>query len=254
MTFLAVGAFAVAQSPGMRRSHVTVESPARHSDTTLAPKRTTTSRPRPATPTTSPATLPASTNPPPGTTSGSGVAVLPGTSGTSASNSAPTTGAASSAPAATQPPRSAVAPQAVHQYNSAGGSIVVRLNAGTLTLLQVSPDQGNHANVHAQPTTIDVWFLRKDRAISRIQVTVVNGHMYGRPDNRPSTDQPPGKWSSTKRTSSGPVGSGTAHALAAVRAVRSIARRGRASASSARTRHPHQKNHHSAHHAASGKA
>jgi hypothetical protein len=237
MALLVIGALAITQAPSLRRAHVTVESPSHHSQASGTPKAAT--HPRRSASAGTQATQPAPTNASPGSSSASHIVVAP--SSGAASSQAP----ASSGPSATQSSQSpaTAAPSPAVRYLSWGGSIVVRLSGGRLTLVQVSPYKGNRAEVRTRRAThIDVVFTRKDRAISRIEVVVANGQMRRVP--HVTADESVMRFGSTRHMS---AASGTARhqvAFAAVRALPSARRLAKASASTNHTRHEHNKNRH----------
>jgi len=240
VAFLVFGAFAFAfaQGPSMRRSHVTVESHSREPQATRGPKHTTTSRQPQSTTTAAPTTLPASTNPPPGSSSALRVGVPPGTAGTSA----PPPG---SAPPA-QGSQPTVAPSQTRAFESFGGSISVRLDGGRLTLVQVSPTKGNHADVRVRlPRHVDVSFLRKGHVVSRIDVVVRNGRMVRIPHATAAQDDANVTLGSASHMSSASRSPGHQTAFEAVRALPAARHAVKAHASKPHPAHVHLKNRHS---------
>jgi hypothetical protein len=165
---LVVGSVAIAEAPSARRSHVTVESPVRRTETTHARKRISTP-PRPRASTTTPPTAPAPTNTAHAFSS-------PPTAPAPAVVVSPTAPPTLPAPAPTPP--SAPKASQVRRFFSTGGSIEVRLSNGRLTLTDVSPARGYRKDVVTQaPQWIEVRFTRNGREPSDIEVGILRGKM-----------------------------------------------------------------------------
>ena len=181
---LVIGGVAFAEAPVARRSHVTVESPDGHTDTTH--RRTPSTSAHSTTTTPKPRNLSAGSAP---TSTSQHTQVLPTVTPTTA---APTSDYPPSS-ATTPPPTSAVhvVPPPTHpptpttvplpkpvRYYSYAGSVLVRLVHGQMLLLQVLPKDGYVGDVHVKrPLKIDVWFNRHGQMVSRVELIVVDGHI-----------------------------------------------------------------------------
>jgi hypothetical protein len=171
---LLVGSVALATVPSARRAHVTVESPARRSVKGTVPKNSSV-QPS-AKRAKSPAVGSATARPP--ATSSSHVNISPSTKPAVVRPTAgPSTAGAATAPPQTAP-RSTVPGAQSRRFYSSGGSIVVSLDHGRLRLVGVSPVKGYSGDVRVRSAqTVDVWFTRKGRRASEVEVSIVDGHM-----------------------------------------------------------------------------
>jgi hypothetical protein len=175
--FLVGGSVALASAPSARRSHVTVESPARHTETS-APSRRASSPARHAPRIkTTPKTLPSrpSVVVPPASSSPltSGPPQKPVVVAPSPPPSAPPT-----IPQTTSPPTAAAPAVTTARYWSSGGTIAVRFSRGRMRLVRVSPAGGYRYYVAAEEAQhIDVHFTRNGRRASEIELRVIDGRM-----------------------------------------------------------------------------
>jgi hypothetical protein len=170
------GSIVVAASPNTRRAHVSVESPARHTETTKPSNRPSRTAPH-ARVHVAPKAPPATVPPP--------VSSYPHTSAPRppVAVALPTTRPSSPATTpkhATSPPPT-VAP--VVRYDSLYGSISVRFQHGQMKLVGVYADPGYRGYVEAKrPQYIDVRFTRDGHRSSEIQLSVVNGRIVQNED------------------------------------------------------------------------
>jgi hypothetical protein len=166
-----VGAMAAVAAPGRARSHVRVAVPP-SSSTTSAPASTTSHR---ATSTT--AAPPTVTTP---TTVATAASAGPTTPPPSPVSALPTTAAPAviiGTTPTTLPATTTTTPGEVRTYRSGGGSVVVRVWNGELTLLDVSAAAGYSASIRDDgPSRIEVRF-ENGNDVSRIVLRVSSGHV-----------------------------------------------------------------------------
>ncbi len=179
---LVVGAYAA----GVRQSNDTLRPGT--PDTSIGGRVTTTSTETQPTSTTlvetsTPTSTPSDSKPPTPTTGPTGIA--PTATATTSGNTTGTTNTTGTS-TATQPPTSVGTGSTTSTYEGLGGSIQVRLQNGTMTVLAMNAAAGYEAqDILEEPTRVEVRF-RSATHSTRIRIDVVNGSMA--PDIEEETD------------------------------------------------------------------